>query len=117
MSIGARSQSAKTYLERHYESFKAAKLDELIVHGLRALRDTLQQDKELTVSNCSISYVGKDDKFIIVEGDALRVYVYIYSKELFMKIWYSYLDALGSDAPTAPEQPASADDAAPMDTE
>jgi 20S proteasome subunit alpha 6 len=82
MSIGARSQSAKTYLERHYESFKAAKLDELIVHGLRALRDTLQQDKELTVSNCSISYVGKDDKFVIVEGDALRVYVYIYSKEI-----------------------------------
>jgi hypothetical protein len=44
------------------------------------------------------------------------MYIFI-QKKLFMKIWYSYLDALGSDAPTAAEQPASADDAAPMDTE
>lgn len=54
MSIGARSQSAKTYLERHYESFAECSLDELIKHGLHALRDTLQQDKELNVDNTSI---------------------------------------------------------------
>ena len=54
MSIGARSQSAKTYLERHYESFAECSLDELIKHGLHALRDTLQQDKELNVHNTSI---------------------------------------------------------------
>jgi len=58
MSIGARSQSAKTYLETHYDSFPSASLEELIKHGLNALRDTLQQDKELTVENTSIGIVG-----------------------------------------------------------
>lgn len=54
MSIGARSQSAKTYLERHFEEFATCSLEELITHGLHALRDTLQQDKELNVNNTSI---------------------------------------------------------------
>ncbi|GAA5894145.1 proteasome core particle subunit alpha 6 [Sporobolomyces salmoneus] len=58
MSIGARSQSAKTYLETHYSSFPSSTLDELIRHGLNALRDTLQQDKELTIENTSIGIVG-----------------------------------------------------------
>jgi len=58
MSIGARSQSAKTYLEKHYESFADCSLEDLIKHGLHALRETLQQDKELTVKNTSIGIVG-----------------------------------------------------------
>ncbi|GAA6063589.1 hypothetical protein JCM10212_000193 [Sporobolomyces blumeae] len=58
MSIGARSQSAKTYLEAHFATFPDATLDELIKHGLHALRDTLQQDKELTVDNTSLGIVG-----------------------------------------------------------
>ncbi|GAA5925196.1 proteasome core particle subunit alpha 6 [Sporobolomyces koalae] len=58
MSIGARSQSAKTYLESHYDSFPQASLEDLIRHGLHALRDTLQQDKELTVENTSLGIVG-----------------------------------------------------------
>lgn len=58
MAIGARSQSAKTYLERHYESFPDCSLDELIMHGLNALRDTLQQDKDLTTLNTSIATIG-----------------------------------------------------------
>lgn len=47
MSIGARNQSAKTYLERHADEFASADLDELILHGLRALRETLPQNKEV----------------------------------------------------------------------
>jgi len=58
MAIGARSQSAKTYLERHYEEFPECTLDQLIMHGLNALRETLQQDKDLTTQNTSISTVG-----------------------------------------------------------
>ncbi|GAA5880243.1 hypothetical protein JCM16303_003862 [Sporobolomyces ruberrimus] len=58
MSIGARSQSAKTYLESNFEKFPSSTLEELIGHGLNALRDTLQQDKELTVENTSIGIVG-----------------------------------------------------------
>ncbi|CAG8552909.1 13884_t:CDS:2 [Acaulospora colombiana] len=75
MSIGARSQSAKTYLEKYYESFAEASLDELVRHGLNALRDTLQQDKELNTLNCSIGIVGVDFKFKIVEGEELNQYL------------------------------------------
>ncbi|QSL65996.1 hypothetical protein MERGE_003133 [Pneumocystis wakefieldiae] len=68
-SIGARSQSARTYLESAYESFPNATLDELILHGLRALRDSLAQDKELTSLNTSIGVVGKDLPFKLMEND------------------------------------------------
>ncbi|CAG8511967.1 7488_t:CDS:2 [Paraglomus occultum] len=75
MSIGARSQSAKTYLEKHYESFADATLDELVRHGLHALRDTLQQDKEIDTQNCSVGVVGEDQKFETIEGDRLQRYL------------------------------------------
>lgn len=54
LAIGARSQSARTYLERHFEEFADCDADQLIHHGLMALRETLQQDKDLTVDNTSI---------------------------------------------------------------
>jgi len=38
MAIGARNQSAKTYLEKNYESFATQGWEELAKHGLRALK-------------------------------------------------------------------------------
>ncbi|KAG5437657.1 hypothetical protein PCANB_000694 [Pneumocystis canis] len=67
-SIGARSQPARTYLERASESFPDATLDELVLHGLKALRDSLAQDKELTPLNTSIGIVGKDMPFKLIEN-------------------------------------------------
>lgn len=64
-AIGARSQSARTYLERNFEEFENATKDELVAHGLRALRDSLAQDKELTTSNTSIAVVGKGENFVL----------------------------------------------------
>ncbi|KAH7931368.1 hypothetical protein BV22DRAFT_1124290 [Leucogyrophana mollusca] len=85
MSIGARSQSAKTYLEKHYESFADCNLEDLIRHGLHALRETLQQDKELNVNNTSVGIIGPvgqhekpvlpAESFRIVEGDSLEIYL------------------------------------------
>ena len=76
MSIGARSQSAKTYLEKHYESFADASLDDLVRHGLHALRETLQQDKELTINNTSVGILaGPGSAFKIVEGSELDPYL------------------------------------------
>ncbi|KAL4075707.1 hypothetical protein J3A83DRAFT_4369948 [Scleroderma citrinum] len=85
MSIGARSQSAKTYLEKHYKAFANCTLEELIKHGLHALRETLQQDKELNINNTSIGIIGPmgvhekpvspTGKFRILEGDAVAVYL------------------------------------------
>ncbi|XP_064432869.1 proteasome subunit alpha type-1 isoform X3 [Mirounga angustirostris] len=48
MSIGARSQSARTYLERHMSGFMECNLNELVKHGLRALRETLPAEQDLT---------------------------------------------------------------------
>nr|CAH7755938.1 unnamed protein product [Callosobruchus chinensis] len=67
MSIGARSQSARTYLEKHLDELGPCSLEELIKHGLRALRDTLPPEVDLNTKNVSIGYVGKDIQFKILE--------------------------------------------------
>lgn len=61
-AIGARSQMARTYLERHLDSFASCNRDELIKHGLLALKESLAQDKELTVENTSLAVIGVNQK-------------------------------------------------------
>ncbi|KAK9380688.1 nucleophile aminohydrolase [Kockiozyma suomiensis] len=68
-AIGARSQSARTYLERNFESFPDCTAEELVLHGLRALRDTLAQDKELLIQNTSIGLVGLDTPFKLYDNE------------------------------------------------
>jgi len=76
MALGARSQSAKTYLEKNYQSFENLGLQELIRHGLLALRETVQSSSEgLNTKNVSIGVVGVDKKFEILEGDKLKPYL------------------------------------------
>lgn len=50
MSIGSRSQSARTYLEKHLNEFIDCSKDELIKHGLTALKGTLPNEDLLTNS-------------------------------------------------------------------
>lgn len=72
-AIGARSQAARTYLERNLDAIRETEsLDELIVHGLNALRDTLSQDVELTFKNTSISVVGKDTEFALYDDEQVQ---------------------------------------------
>ena len=52
MAIGARSQSARTYLEKNLEQFNDCDLETLVAHGLRALRDTLPNEVELSNKVC-----------------------------------------------------------------
>lgn len=61
MAIGARSQSARTYLEKYLNEFSNCSLDDAIKHALRALRDTLPNEIELTtkVSILLIFFVTK----------------------------------------------------------
>ncbi|KAH8726103.1 nucleophile aminohydrolase [Phaeosphaeriaceae sp. PMI808] len=66
--IGARSQMARTYLERHLEEFESASREELIKHALRALKESLSQDKELTVDNTSVGIGGIKESFALYEG-------------------------------------------------
>lgn len=69
MAIGSRSQSARTYLEKHLDEFKECDLQELIKHGLRALRDTLPNEVELNMKNCTVAAVGVDIEFTIYEDE------------------------------------------------
>lgn len=75
MSIGARSQSARTYLEKHLSAFAGSTKEELIKHGLEALRGTLPNEDLLTKSNISIGVVGKDEEFHILSDEENQVYV------------------------------------------
>jgi 20S proteasome subunit alpha 6 len=48
MAIGARSQAARTYLEKNLDKLYDSTINELVAHALRALRDTLPAEMELT---------------------------------------------------------------------
>ena len=81
MAIGARSQSARTYLEKFLDQFTDCTLEELIKHGLRALRDTLPQEVDLTTKNCSLGVVGKDTDFTISDDDKITPYLQLIEGE------------------------------------
>ncbi|XP_057975733.1 proteasome subunit alpha type-1-B-like [Malania oleifera] len=70
-AIGSRSQAAKTYLERKFDTFMTCSRDELIKHALFALRETLQGEK-LTSSICTISVVGVGEPFHILDQKTLQ---------------------------------------------
>ena len=59
-SIGARSQSARTYLEDHFEQFKNNSLHELILHSISALKKSASEEGEIKASSIEIGIVGKN---------------------------------------------------------
>ena len=73
-AIGARSQSARTYLEKHQDSFASLSNDSLIVHALQALVGCLSGDDELTMDNVSVAVV-EEGVLQVMEGEALQVYL------------------------------------------
>ena len=74
-AIGARSQSARTYLEKHYESFATCSTDDLIVHALQALVGCVSGDNELTTENASVAVVAVGEKVKMLEGTDLTQYL------------------------------------------
>ncbi|KAL0483517.1 proteasome subunit alpha-1 [Acrasis kona] len=75
IAIGARSQSARTYFEKNYQTFEEADEETLILHALRALKGTTGDNVELTSKNASISIVGKDRKYKLIEEEQLEPYL------------------------------------------
>ena len=104
MAIGARAQAAKTYLEKHYESFPSCSLDDLIKHGLKAIQSCLQ-DAELSSANSSIAVVGKDLSFTILEDEALDPFVTLVKDEE-APVGGGADAAMEEEAPAAPAAPA-----------
>jgi 20S proteasome subunit alpha 6 len=87
-SIGNRCQSARTYLEKHIDSIEASDREQLIIHAVRALRDTLStnqtaeqiKDKEpttLNTKNCAIGVVGKGEDFHLLTEEEIAHYLEI----------------------------------------
>ena len=73
-AIGSRSQAAKTYLERKFETFMECSKEELIRHALYAVKESLQEE-ELSSANCGVAIVGVDDDFVILDPKSLQEYI------------------------------------------
>eukprot|EP01006_Ploeotia_vitrea_P063357 TRINITY_DN85385_c0_g1_i1.p1 TRINITY_DN85385_c0_g1~~TRINITY_DN85385_c0_g1_i1.p1 ORF type:complete len:248 (+),score=20.02 TRINITY_DN85385_c0_g1_i1:31-774(+) len=70
-AIGARSQSARTYLERNYESFEDVSLEQLVVHCLKALKSTTADGVELNQQNTTVAIVGEGTDFKVYDDEAV----------------------------------------------
>lgn len=72
-AIGNRPQAAKTYFEKHYETFPGLSKDELITHALAALKATAQE--KLTTLNISVAYVCVDQPYTKLDEAALAPFI------------------------------------------
>jgi 20S proteasome subunit alpha 6 len=61
--------------------FCAGSLEDLVKHGLRALRDTLPSEVSLSTKNCSLGIVSKDMKFVIYDDDQVAPYVSFHNQK------------------------------------
>ncbi|XP_030377769.1 proteasome subunit alpha type-1-like [Scaptodrosophila lebanonensis] len=81
MSIGSRSQSARTYLERHLASFKQCSKDEILCHGIQAIRGSLpseeaaKKEESLAQLNICVAIVGKNQPFKILTEEENTKYL------------------------------------------
>ncbi|KEG11393.1 putative proteasome alpha 1 subunit [Trypanosoma grayi] len=74
-AMGLRSQAARTYLEKHFETFPECDCDALIMHALKALAAATTGGVELNIKNTSIAVVGKDTPFTILSEERARKYL------------------------------------------
>eukprot|EP00762_Andalucia_godoyi_P002349 ANDGO_07588.mRNA.1 Proteasome subunit alpha type-1-B len=105
VAIGARSQSAKTYLEKNFDSFASLGKEELVRHALLALRETTGDNVELTTKNTAVSIVGVDTAFTVFEDEGVEPFIQLISAEQ------------AQAQAQAQAQQASAPQPSPMDTE
>ncbi|KAL3845257.1 hypothetical protein ACJIZ3_002660 [Penstemon smallii] len=111
-AIGSRSQAAKTYLERKFETFTDSSRDNLVKDALFALRETLQGEK-LTSSVCTIAVVGVGEAFHILDQETVQ--------GLINEFEIVGEEPTPADETAAPDQgsgaaaPGPSEDVAPMD--
>ncbi|KAJ8450726.1 hypothetical protein Cgig2_021198 [Carnegiea gigantea] len=70
-AIGSRSQAAKTYMERKFETFDSASREELIKHALFAIKETLQGEK-LKSSICTVAVLGVGEPFHVLDQQTVQ---------------------------------------------
>lgn len=74
-AIGARSQMARTYLERNMDEFEECGREDLIKHAIKALKESLSTDKELTLENTSLGISGVEENFKLYEGQEISAFL------------------------------------------
>jgi 20S proteasome subunit alpha 6 len=113
MSIGSRSQSARTYLEKVLAQLEASDRNELIKHGLIALRETLPADQELTAQNVTICVVGKGESFTEYNDDSVQEYLNLLDST--KKPSLRQAEAAPEDAGGSAEEPTAAEEGGAME--
>jgi len=73
-AIGARSQSARTYLEKYFETFPECTEEEMILHSLRSLKGCVRGDGDLDEENTSVLVLAKG-VYKLLEGSDLKIYL------------------------------------------
>lgn len=73
-AIGSRAQAARTYLERTYETYADASMDDLINHALLALKESAQ-DHDINSRNISIAVVGTDQPYKQMDDELVQPYI------------------------------------------
>ncbi|XP_033247453.1 proteasome subunit alpha type-1-like [Drosophila miranda] len=71
-AIGARSQLALRYLERHCNAFEHCSKEELICHGIQAIRGPLAQEQNLEIK---LAIVGAEQEFTIYDAAETQKYI------------------------------------------
>ena len=73
VAIGARSQTAVTYLENRLDTLPEATSDQLINLALAAMKKA--QDVEINSQNVDVGIVGADQEFKILSQNELAAYL------------------------------------------
>jgi 20S proteasome subunit alpha 6 len=110
-AIGARSQSARTYFEKHWESMPTCSDEQLILHALQALVGCVSGDTDLTTENSSIVIVGgaiNNGAYTLIEGAALQPYL----DQIENKSAAAVASDSDEEVADAPEEESKADDEA-----
>merc|ERR1712107_185621 len=75
MAIGGKSTSAKTYLEKNFESFANCSLDELIQHAVHAMGKTTSSDQTLTTKNTAVGVLSPDKAYYELAPEDLQKFL------------------------------------------
>merc|ERR1712113_65204 len=110
MAIGGKSTSAKTYLEKHFEKFKDADVNQLVQHAVEAMDKTTGSDQNLSVKNTAVAIITPEGKYSKVSNEQLQACIDKLEKK------HDEPDVVMDDAPAGGAAAAGGDGAAPMDT-
>eukprot|EP01029_Cantina_marsupialis_P027809 TRINITY_DN774028_c0_g1_i1.p1 TRINITY_DN774028_c0_g1~~TRINITY_DN774028_c0_g1_i1.p1 ORF type:complete len:290 (+),score=84.18 TRINITY_DN774028_c0_g1_i1:82-870(+) len=75
MAIGGRSQSGRTYLEKHFESFPDMEVEGIVHHAVKALRACVPAETELTAENIHVGVVGIDSPFKVMTEEEMTPFL------------------------------------------